>query len=348
MKTQGEKKVTIDDVARRCEVSKTTISRFLNGKYENISADTRKRIQKVIIELDYQPNRSAQRLKASKSMLIGCIIGDISSPFSALLLKGIINACEDAGYQVLFADCDDDPAKERSAIDGFVANRVDGLIVNTSGGNEEHLLFLNRQGTPIVLADRSLIHTGLLDTVTAQNRVAAYDCVKLLGDYGYDKVAFFTEGNRLITPRILRYEGYCDGVGEFLTDDAQPELYEFNRNDTNGCSKQLRQFRDKHPGERIAILCVNGVATQHVLMAFKDTSFSIGYDYGLCGFDDWNWLQLAPPGITSVAIDTKDMGARAAKLLIERIDGKRPADSPPALIELPNEIIVRGSTVSGE
>lgn len=348
MKTQGEKRVTIDDVAHRCGVSKTTISRFLNGKYENISADTRERIKNIIIELDYQPNRTAQRLKASKSMLIGCIIGDISSPFSALLLKGIINACEDGGYQVLFADCDDDPAKERSAIDGFVANRVDGLIVNTSGGNEEHLIFLSRQGMPIVLADRSLTRDGLLDTVTAPNRSAAFDCVKLLHDYGYDRVAFFTEGNRLITPRMHRYEGFCNGVREFYPDDVETELYEFNRDNTDSCSKQLRLFRDKHPGERIAILCVNGVATQHVLMAFKESSMSIGYSYGLCGFDDWSWLQLAPPGITSVSIDTKDMGAKAAKLLIERINGVRPANSLPALVEMPNTIIVRGSTVSNK
>ena len=133
----SEKKATISDVAAKSGVSKTTVSRFLNGKYDNISIATRQRIKAVIEELDYRPNRTAQRLKASRTMLVGCIIGDISSPFSAVLLKGIMGICEAAGYQVLFADCNDDPERERMAIKSFVDNRVDGLIVNTSGGNEE-------------------------------------------------------------------------------------------------------------------------------------------------------------------------------------------------------------------
>ena len=109
------KKVTIDQVAKLCGVSKTTVSRFLNHKYENISEETRRRIERVIEELDYRPNRSAQRLKASRSMLIGCCIGDLSGPFSGLLLRGITRVCEAAGYPVLFADSSEDARKERKA-----------------------------------------------------------------------------------------------------------------------------------------------------------------------------------------------------------------------------------------
>ena len=125
MDNQSDSRLTIDEVAKLCGVSKTTISRFLNGKFENMSADTREHIRRVIAEVDYHPNRSAQRLKASRSMLIGCVIGDISSPFSALLLKGITTVCEEAGYQVLFADSGEDPRRERRAIKGFLENRVE-------------------------------------------------------------------------------------------------------------------------------------------------------------------------------------------------------------------------------
>ena len=113
-------KVTIDQVAKICGVSKTTISRYLNHKYENISAETRQRIEQVITELNYRPDRSAQRLKASRSMLIGCCIGDIASPFAGLLLKGVTETCESAGYQVLFADCKENPIREQRAIEGFL------------------------------------------------------------------------------------------------------------------------------------------------------------------------------------------------------------------------------------
>lgn len=171
MENQTER-MTIDKVAKLCGVSKTTISRFLNGKYENMSAETREHIRRVIAEVDYHPNRSAQRLKASRSMLIGCVIGDIGSPFSALLLKGITTVCEEAGYQVLFADSGENAKRERRAINGFLENRVDGLIVNTSGNNDSFLLELQNNGMPLVLADRQLMSSDKIDTVTTPSRSA--------------------------------------------------------------------------------------------------------------------------------------------------------------------------------
>ena len=342
------KKATIADVARLSRVSKTTVSRFLNGKFENISQQTRERIQTVIDELDYHPDPTAQRLKASRSMLIGCIIGDVSSPFSALLLKGIMGACEVAGYQVLFADCADDPCREKHAAESLIANRVDGLIVNTAGGNEELYKALKNRGTPVVLADRGLLEPGQIDTVTIPNRTAAFDCVRMLRDCGYDRVAFFTEGNKLVTPRILRCEGYCDAVRELFPQGTEPEIYEFDKDDEASCQKELLSFLQAHPGERLAILTVNGISTQQLMLAAKSIELEFGRDVGLCGFDDWNWLQLAPSGISSVAAPTLQMGKKAAELLLERIDGRRPADAPAVQIELPVKIVLRGSVVREE
>ena len=165
MDTQSEKKVTINQVANYCGVSKTTISRFLNGKYENMSAETKEKISAAVKALNYHPDRSAQRLKSSRTMLIGCVIGDVSSPFSALLLKGITSVCEESGYQVLFADSRESARREKRAIRGFLDNRVDGLIVNTCGSNDEYLLELQGRGIPLVLADRPLMEPGLIDTV---------------------------------------------------------------------------------------------------------------------------------------------------------------------------------------
>lgn len=344
LRVQSEKKVTIAEVAAQCGVSKTTVSRFLNGKYENISLKTRERIKAVIEELDYSPNRTAQRLKAGRSMLVGCVIGDVSSPFAALLLKGIMGVCEAAGYQVLFADCNDDPNRERMAIKSFVANRVDGLIVNTAGGNEELFLSLKEEGIPVVLADRGSVFSKEIDSVAAENHTAAYECVRLLKNFGYQKVAFFTEGNKQITPRILRYAGYCDAIAEFYP-GAQPEQYEFERDDEESCCREILAFMRAHPNERIAILTVNGVTTQKVMLALNSLDIKFSSAFGLCGFDDWNWLQIHPSGITSVALPTRKLGEESAKLLIDRMTGKHDMGTEAVQIELPTEIIIRGSTV---
>ena len=210
--------LTIDEVAKLCGVSKTTISRFLNGKFENMSRETKEQISRVIAQVNYHPNRSAQRLKAGCSMLIGCVIGDISSPFSALLLKGISAVCEKAGYQVLFADSGEDALRERRAVMGFLENRVVGLIVNTCGGSDEFLLELHRRGVSLVLADRKLMSSDEIDTVTVPNESSAYDCVRFLLERGYARVGFFTETVGTIAPRILRRRAQTLTLQEPLTD----------------------------------------------------------------------------------------------------------------------------------
>lgn len=342
MDNQSDSRLTIDEVAKLCGVSKTTISRFLNGKFENMSADTREHIRRVIAEVDYHPNRSAQRLKASRSMLIGCVIGDISSPFSALLVKGITTVCEEAGYQVLFADSGEDPRRERRAIKGFLENRVDGLIVNTCGGNDEFLLELQNSGTCLVLADRQLLGSDRIDTVTTPNKSTAYDCVRFLLAQGYTKVAFFSEIIGHISPRILRRQGYEQAVRD-LTEN-EPETYEFSADDAGSCKSCLRVFRRKYPEERIAILSSNGASAQKMLVAMKDLGIEPGYDFGFCTFDDWNWLQIARPGISAVALATGDVGAKSAELLLERISGKRPSGARAVSVEIPAHFIVREST----
>ncbi len=341
---RAEKKVTIDDVAAACGVSKTTISRFLNGKNENISELTRERIAHVIDKLNYKPNRSAQRLKSRKSFLIGCVIGDIGSPFAGILIKGINAVFNQAGYQVMLADSAEDPDRERAAIEEFLENRVDGLIVNSAGGNDDYLVAID-QKTPVVLADRGLVTPYRLDAVVSPNREKAYECVSYLLACGYTQIAFFTEGNKSITPRIERFEGYCKAVHDLMPEGTVPIEYEYNRTDTS-CRDAVNDFRNRFPGERIAVICVNGVVTQHVLFAIRENEITIGEQFGIISFDDWKWFQLTPPGITSVAMGSEEIGIESAKLLLDRllnpVDNK---DSHANHIILPAKIVSRGSTV---
>ena len=337
--------MTIDQVAKLSGVSKTTVSRFLNHKYENISEETRQRIAQVIEELGYRPNRSAQRLKAGKTMLIGCSIGDVSSPFSGLLLKGITDVCEAAGYQVLFADCGEDPAKERLALDGFLENRVDGLIVNSPGGNDEYLVEVHDRGVPVVLADRGMVQPGRLDAAISEYDRSIRECVRLLLDCGYAHIAFFTETIGCIMPRIQRRDSYISALRDLVGGRMCPEIYEFDPAEESACLRCVERFRTAHRGERVAILSVNGVTARHVLVAFQQLGVRAGYDFGLCTFDDWTWFKLVPPGITAVQQQTEALGAAAAQLLLDRISGVTAYDAPASVLELPTKLCVRGSTV---
>ena len=342
MENGNGKKVTIDQVAAACGVSKTTVSRYLNHHYENISEETRGRIERVIAELGFRPNRTAQRLKASRSLLIGCCIGDLNSPFSGLLLRGITRVCEAANYQVLFADSGEDPRKERHAIQGFLENAVDGLIVNTTGENDAYLLEVAAQGVPVTLADRSLLCGQGLDEAINDYERCTYEAVRLLFSRGYTRLAFFTELPRNVTPRIQRREGFLRAIRLLAPADTDGSVYEFDRYVPGACRECLERFQAAFPGERLAILAVNGATGRQLVMTMKEMGLTAGEDLGLCTFDDWDIFSLAD--VTAIRLQTEEVGAAAAQMLLERISGSVPATQPGRSRQLASELVVRKST----
>ena len=331
-------------MARQCGVSKTTISRYLNHRYENISAETVERIERVIRELDFHPNRTAQRLKSRYTRLIGCSLGDVTNPFSALLLKGLSEVLEQAGYQVLFSDSGEQPGRERAAIEGFLENKVDGLIVNTTGGNDSYLLDIQARGVPIVLADRSLPGETQIDTVISADKEAAWNCVEHLRRCGYTRIAYFTEGDGLIMPRLRRREGYERAIAA-LCPGQTPLIYSYDAKAPGACAAAVRAFLDAFPGERKAILSVNGVTAQHLITALQEAQTELGYALGFITFDDWFWLKLTTPGISAVALASEKVGAEAAKMLLRRIETPEGETLPAELRELPAALHIRASTV---
>lgn len=337
-----EKPVTINLVAETAGVSKTTVSRYLNGKFESMSAETKDRIQKVIETLEYHPSRIARSLKASSRQTIGCVIADIGSPFSSILLKGINDVCRSSGYQVLFSDSDNQPGQELDCIQKLLEHQVDGLIVNTTGGNDGYLKELSQKGVPLVLADRSIEPNGVISTVTTDNYRSAYACMKHLFENGYRKIAFFTQGNGTVSPRVIRYRAYLDAMKELYREDGRSFFYAIGENDPKSCVDSLSDFAGRHPAERHAVFAVNGVTTLAVLHAVRQAGFRIGETLGVCGFDDWGWASLVPPGITTVTQDSYDVGMQSAKLLLRRLRGKKACK--PLYVELPNHLNIRGST----
>lgn len=334
--------VTIADVADAANVSRTTVSRYLNGKFDYMSYETRKRIQDVIAKMDYHPSKIARSLKSQVSKSIGCVIADISSPFSSILLKGINHVCNSNGYQVLFSDIDNNPEKERNAIKEFLANQVDGLIVNTTGDNDDFLIDLKDKGVPMVLADRSIGVKNKIDTVSIENYNSTYACMRHLYQNGFERVAFFTPQNGKISPRIIRYHAFLDAMSALYHTDGRKFTYETGIDSPSGCAKQFDSFLSQNRGAKLAIFCVNGVTLLNVLDAMRGAGRVIGPDLGICGFDDWGWAKLIPPGITTIVNDSYSVGAESAQILLRRISNKRKVK--PVLVELESKLCVRGST----
>ena len=126
------KKTTIVDIAKLAGVSKTTVSRYINGHSEFMSSETAERLEQIIRETEYIPSNLARSLKSKKTRMIGVIIASLSSPFSAAVMMGIGNVLEKNGYTPLFVNADDRPEVEIRFLHSLIEKNVDGLIVNAT------------------------------------------------------------------------------------------------------------------------------------------------------------------------------------------------------------------------
>lgn len=336
-------KVTIEDVAKQAGVSKTTVSRFINGHFDMMSDKTRRRIQNVIDELAYRPSKIAQNLKSKHTKIIGCVIADITTSFSTYLVKGVSDVCEACDYQVLFVNTNNDPQTEIKGIQSLLDSQVDGLIVNTTGGNDDYLIEISESGIPIIIADRYLEQDGIIDTVTSQNYSSSYECVEYLVGQGYQKIYFIGQSVGNNKTRIIRENAFKDAISKFL-DIEIPEEYVIMGDDLNiTLEEYFEQLKLKHKEENVALFAVNGMMLLNLTETFLSSHFEIGKDFGLCGFDDWSWARMVQPGITTIRQDTYLTGVECAKHVIAIIN--QDGETTPQLLELPTELIRRGSTV---
>jgi LacI family fructose operon transcriptional repressor len=151
--------MTLDEVAKLAGVSKTTASYVINGKAQKyrISAKTQQKVMAVVEQYDYRPDHAASALRAGNSRSFGLIIPDLENTSYARLAKLLEQISRQAGYQILIACSDDDPATEKEVAATLISRRIDALFVATAlpDGNEFYSK-IQSSGTPVIAIDRSL------------------------------------------------------------------------------------------------------------------------------------------------------------------------------------------------
>jgi DNA-binding LacI/PurR family transcriptional regulator len=328
----------ITDVARRAGVSKTTVSRVLNGKYEFMSPETRERVEAAIRDLQFNPNTVARSLKQKRTRLIGAIVANIMNPFSTAITRGMEDYCRSAGYHLIVCNADDSPETERQYVQALRARQLDGLAINTTGQNRELFSELAAVGYPMVLLDRKLEGVNA-DTVVLDNaRGTALAMNHLLGR-GLKRIGIVVYPPDGLSSRLERLMGYRRAleeaglpVEEELIRIAEPKP---------GAAREKAMELLRLPNRPDAIFATNYLVNLEVLSAVKQVGLSAPKDVAIMGFDDSEWAPLLDPPLTTVAQPTYEMGRTAAELLIKRIEAKR--QRTPALHLMEPKLIIRKS-----
>lgn len=343
------KNVTISDIAQAAGVSKTTVSRYLNGKFSMMSADTRSRIETVIRMTNYHPSSIAQSLRASRSMQIGVVVSDISSPFCASMVRSMGHVLLEAGYVPLFVDSKEDPELEHHLVQTLLGRKVDGLLVHTSSYVNPRLIQTACDGVPIVLCDRQ-IRDYRFPFVGCRHQEAVAALMAHLKEEGFAKVAFFTQEYQSVYPRFTRREAYLEGIrAHYPQEDGNALTYTLDLRDFRRTETCIRNLLDScAPGEVPAILGVNTVTCTHILSVLETMGLHLPGDLGLCGPDDWGWdseysLSLMQSSrLTAFHVSPGKIGTIAAQTLLERI---RQPEAGRQEILLPMDMVVRDSTM---
>lgn len=331
------KKVTIDDVAKAAGVSKSTVSQFLNQRYEYMSERTREKIERVIEELQFQPNHYARNLKTRRTKLVGIIVANIQHAFSTEIIRVIEQMLKQQGIHVVICNADDVPEQEVTYLNLLSARNVDGLIIFPTGANfSEYQRILENQ-IPVVFMDRK-IEGVLADTVLLDNEAAAFLAVSTLVKKNRKKIAMLTLPlTHNVSPRVERITGYKNALS-FYKLDFHEELVV-----TAPLSEIKKKLADLYNSENQpdAIIAGNDLLLKETLSFLKENNISIPEETAVIGIDDVSYADIYHPSLTTIAQPTEDMGEKAAEIILNRIEGK--TDSVPVVYRFSPKLNMRGS-----
>lgn len=335
-----KKRITIKDIAELASVSETTVSRYLNKKYEYMSEATREKIEQVVEEVGYRPSNIARSLKSNRSNLMGAVIADIENPFSSLIIEGLTNRADELEYTLMISITNNSLEKEKEAINTFLDNRVDGLIVQPVSSAGAHLKEVSKS-IPIVLVDRT-VDDFETDLVTTNNYEMGTQLMQHLKGAGFQSISFVSERIENNSVREARYQAFIDSMAD--EEEITHSTIIIDRKDTKDIDAQLEAFMSL-PAPRV-LMASNGLVQITVLDRLKKMQYKMNEDFYLCGFDNYMWSTMfGDKGITAIAQDSYELGAEAVNLLYDRVT-KKVTKKQPLRKELSSELIIRDTAIN--
>lgn len=205
-----EKRVTLQDIARRTGVTINTVSRALKNK-PDISVKTCERIQQVAREMGYVRNYAASSLRSGRTKTLGLILGEMSNPYYAVVADAVHEAAAALGYTLITLCTREDPEQEMNAIETAMSRQVDGILLFPSKNAGEAVRRMRETNTPYVLMSRSLGDEHD-DCVVCDEDAGGYLAAKHLIDAGRRKLAFICEGDIVYSTehRLMGFHRACD------------------------------------------------------------------------------------------------------------------------------------------
>ena len=327
------RRVTIHDVAARAGVSQPTASLVLsNHPRARVAPATRQRVLDAAAGLGYKPNVVAKSLASRRSFALGVIVPDVRNPFVADVITGAERVAADAGYAVLL--CDQSARTVRQHLDVLRARQIDGVLLDAVGAStlpDEALAGVN-----VVLIDEpSERWPGIATDAVMAGRLAAEHLLEL----GHTELAFIGPASDVHAFR-MRERGFVVRLREAGIALRSARLRRAPATVAGGRdATRLLLASGPRP---TAVFCANDLMAIGSLKQALTAGLSIPADFSVVGCDDIELARYVTPELTTISVPARELGARAARLLLQLIEQSTQRVSASRL--LPVKLVPRGSS----
>lgn len=319
-------KLTIKDIAKEAGVSTATISRVLNNS-GYVSQDIKQQVMEVIEKLNYQPNAIARSLKQEKSRSVGIVLPDMTNPYFMQIARTIQHRCFQEGYHLLFVDTEENPDKEKEALDFLIEKRIEALILAGTGGNRERIQAIGQSGTRVILVDRRYANLTF-DTVAEDNIYAAKAAIEYLIQKRHSRIGII-HGPQSISTARERRQGALIGLEEAGAALASDYMVEGDYTRESGMSA-IRQLMAL-PEPPTAVFSANNEMTYGLYLGLHELGLPLD-GIEVVSFGNLEFSALFRNKLSVLMQNPQEIGGMVGELLIRRLSGD--------LDEIENHILV--------
>ncbi|WP_442602249.1 LacI family DNA-binding transcriptional regulator [Paenibacillus sp. KN14-4R] len=331
--------ITIKDIAKKANVSITTVSLIMNNKCHNIGEDTIKRVRSIIAEHNYRPNALARGLITNKTRTIGLLVPNITNPFFAEITKGVEDGLSEHNYNVFLCNSYNDIHKEKMYINVLKERFVEGVIISsTNTVTQDYYTYLKEQGIAFVILDR---HDSQLqyNGIVVDDWKGGYLATQHLLQLGHRKIGCIAESKGLcnINERLRGYQDALKAHGVLYDEKL---VVSADLTIEGGCQAALGLMAEQNV---TAIFATNDLTAIGVYEAAIQLGKRIPEDVSVVGFDDISFAHYLSPKLTTIRQPIYEIGRRAAANFIYVLQNNTFVQSTEVLDV---ELIIRNSTAS--
>ncbi|RHW48648.1 LacI family transcriptional regulator [Bombilactobacillus bombi] len=300
----------LEDVAKRANLSKTTVSRVLN-KRGYLSQKTIDKVYQAMEELDYHPNVVARQLYKNKTDLIGILLPTVANSFFGELTAALEDLLYQQGFKVIIGNSMNNPQKEADYLQQLLIKQVDGLIV---GSHNQGIQQYRHAGLPVVSIDR--IMNQDIPVIASDNYRGGQLATERLIAQGVRKIIHTNGPHDLATPAQRRRLAYEDSMKEH---NLQPITYELDFNiSTVDKDKVFQRIFVEHPDVE-AIFASNDTDAVQIIQLAQASGRQVPRDLLVIGYDGTQLVRELVPQLTTIIQPIAQIAQTAVEVLQRRL-----------------------------